>query len=161
MEVSMRFIKSVLFLTFISSLSLGHASIALELEAQIHTSTTESGPAKIYLMGENEDIEITNSPDEFMGCIEGRFIVIENMINPETYSVVEFLSCSKFKDQIDQSFEVVQHSYSCPKIFEPVCGSFENELCLEGDCSNLLQTYGNKCELIHSGGNFLHEGFCE
>lgn len=157
----MRFIKSVLFLILVSTLSLGHASVAVEFEAQIQDSKMENGISKIYLQAQDEEIEITNSLDEFMGCHEGRFLVIENMINPGTYSVVEFLSCTKFKDQMDQTSEQVQHSYSCPKIFEPVCGTFEKELCLEEDCNELLQTYGNKCELIHSGGNFLHEGFCE
>lgn len=144
-------IKSILLVLLLSYFAQTHASVAIELEAGIINLQTPNGKSQVILNSEGEELEISNQPQEFMGCVQGRFLVIESLEKLGTYTVVEFLSCSQFEDQTQEESKQ-QHSYSCPKIFEPVCGTFEKDFTLN---------YGNKCELIHSGGNFLHEGYCE
>ena len=146
-----------LTLTVLMTSSFAFGSVVFKVEGEIKVDEYENtiGPI-VHLISEGQVLELSNTPEELMGCKIGVFEVVSNYIPENTYTVLNIIQCLEFEED---------HFYGCPKIFNPVCGQPQMPECPEGRfCPMVMpapRTYGNKCELLNEGAEFLKEGSCE
>ncbi|MDH5581834.1 MAG: Kazal-type serine protease inhibitor [Bdellovibrionales bacterium] len=106
------------------------ASVAFEVEGFLQQNQ------EVILLPQGERIKITYINSEAEACTKGRYLIVNSLTEPEKYELLKVVRCD--------------HSFVCPKIFEPVCGEIDGK----------TWTFGNACELYESNAIFVDYGVC-
>ena len=142
-----------LFLIFFLLSFKAFSSAAFTVDGEIIYDDKDNG---VTLKTEAGELSIVNKSFDSFGCQNGTFVVVNNLNDENTYTLLEIIQCKKFKSGAQQE--------TCNKNIEVTCGQ-PTSVCTNGvECIQVWpepKTFENKCILIKSGAIFLYKGKCE
>ncbi|OUR97155.1 hypothetical protein A9Q84_12575 [Halobacteriovorax marinus] len=140
--------------------------LLISLSATANVAFTVSGKL-VPNLGENSDLvhmvlktsagdfPIVSFDHKVQTCENGLYEIVNNWAPADTYSLLEVYACLDTEED--------EPAY-CPEIYMPICGQPKMPKCESDVCIQVMpetKTYGNFCELLSSGANFVYNGECE
>lgn len=130
-----------------------YSSTAFTVEGELIYEDKNNG---MTLKTDAGDLSIVNKSFNAYGCLNGTFVVVNNLEDSNTYNILEIIQCKKFKEGEEEA--------TCSKNIDLSCGQ-PTSVCANGEeCIQVWpdpKTFTNKCLLIKSGSIFLYKGNCE
>ncbi len=129
------------------------SSTAFTVDGELVLDDKDKG---LTLKTDTADLSIVNKSFNAFGCLNGTFVVVNNLENNDTFTILEIIQCKKFKEGEKES--------TCSKNIELSCGQ-PTSYCTNSDqCIQQWpepKTFENKCLLIKSGAIYMYKGACE